>query len=235
MAGTPFSLDGKAFSAIEDSVSIRDLTKDDLKELAQVHLTVFPGYFLAQLGENWLQKFYEQFTNEPDSYGLVALNKGKIIGFVVGTTDSSSLFGRFYQRNALRLGLTILRQMIFDKAFRQNLLGRIVHIRYALFSLLNKLFGRTSVGTMRTVSKVSARLLSIGVLPEFRGQNVSDLLVNSFCQNLHNHGIELVGLSVLSNNPRAISFYEKTGWRREAVTDNAIYYVRSTHSNSVAQ
>ena len=55
-------------------------------------------------------------------------------------------------------------------------------------------------------------LLSICMLPDYRGVGVSGKLMDAFLDAMKSKGRKLCLLSVLSNNDRAISYYEKNGF-----------------------
>jgi len=210
-------------------VEVRPMLLGDIAQVAELHSTIFPDYFLTHLGVACLDRFYLAFIDQAGAYAQVASFNQKIVGFVVGVSDSSSLFGRFYQHNFLFLALTVGRRIFLDTQLRQAIFQRLPHINYAVRSLFYKVVGKSSVGRMKSPSQVSARLLSIGILSEYRGKGIADKLTHHFFKQLQEDGISIVGLSVQTGNVRAISFYEKTGWSREEVTEAGIYFSRSTH------
>lgn len=49
---------------------------------------------------------------------------------------------------------------------------------------------------------------------------------NFFCKKLLEKGIKKVGLSVIKDNERAISFYKKCGYNIEKKEDGVIYFIK---------
>ncbi len=63
-----------------------------------------------------------------------------------------------------------------------------------------------------TQEEVFVDLLSIGVLPEFRGKGVADELITLFQKSAEKAGYDYMHLGVLTENIRARKFYEKYDW-----------------------
>ena len=72
----------------------------------------------------------------------------------------------------------------------------------------------------------SYRLLSIAIKREERGNDVAYQMENFFCKKLLEKGIRKVGLSVIKDNERAISFYKKCGYNIEKKEDGVIYFIK---------
>jgi ribosomal protein S18 acetylase RimI-like enzyme len=208
---------------------VRPMIDSDVLPTALLHIRVFPDYFLGHMGERFLRRFYRQFIERP-GYGSVAVWNGDLVGFVVGTTSSTELYSRLYQREFFPLALLVLQRILVDAYIRRTILARakrIQQIQHALRSLLPRRFrGRSS--SLKTGSQSRARLLQIGVDLEFRGQGVADELVRHFCAQLARDGIDIVGLSVRPDNARAIRFYEKIGCQLERETETTMFFLRST-------
>lgn len=65
-------------------------------------------------------------------------------------------------------------------------------------------------------------LFRIGVLPEFRGQKIADILMTNFLSEQRKNGAEKVFLEVRSKNTPAVSLYEKFGF--EVISKRKNYY-----------
>jgi len=199
----------------------------DVSKVAYVHSQIFVDYFLTHLGQRFLECFYQQFVERSGNYGLVASYDEKIVGFVVGTTDSAELYRHFYRQNFVSLALILIGRFSADSFVRRSIMSRMVHMRLALQSLVHRSQPRSTKEVSSTNSSAaSSRLLSIGVLPEVQGYGIADKLAQHFCERLYLDNVSLVGLSVRMNNDRAIAFYEKTGWKRERVSETTIYFIR---------
>ena len=217
---------GEGFSELPE-VEVRAMATNDLVEVASLHRLIFSDYFLTHMGQSFLKYFYREFIDQPGSYAFVAIYNNRIIGCIAGTTNSAIHYNRFYRRNFSTLALIAAKRFLLDSYIRNNSLVRLSHIKVALHSLFSRVFGQPVISTGGASSNIDARLLSIGVASELRRKGVANKLVDRFCKQLLQDGIELVGLSVKSNNDRAITFYEKTGWQRELITETAVYFRRS--------
>jgi ribosomal protein S18 acetylase RimI-like enzyme len=75
------------------------------------------------------------------------------------------------------------------------------------------LFSMKRNGTASPVAEGRTRLLSIAALPTVRGSGISAKMMAFFEERLKEKQVKNVGLSVNSDNERAIAFYKKTGWQ----------------------
>jgi ribosomal protein S18 acetylase RimI-like enzyme len=194
----------------------------DVPAVAALHQTVFPGYFLTLLGQEFLELFYAQFVARAGNHGLVAKRDGRLLGFVVATSDAPALYRTFYRSHFLRLSWIVLRRLIMCAELRRSVATRAGHVRHAFDSLLRR------PAPAQPGGDPTARLLSIGVHPEQRGQGIAEELVNRLCEELRGEGVGAVGLSVRGDNSRAIAFYRRTGWQQESAHSGALQFVRST-------
>lgn len=75
-------------------------------------------------------------------------------------------------------------------------------------------------------------LLAIAVAKDFRDITLGSLLMNELIREAPRIGISLVELTCLSNNPRAMHVYEKSGFTKCGVIPGAIKY-RSAYVDEV--
>lgn len=208
---------------------IRNMCTSDLEAIVALHLRAFPDYFLSHLGATFLHHFYSEFVEQRHSYGFVALNEEQIVGLVMGVADSAAHYRRFYRRHAINLIPIVVSRLVTDNYVRKNFRSRLPHLSILFRSFLQS---RQASSTYSARAEgIPARLLSIAVDSDYRGQGIADELVRYLCDAMHRNGIERVGLSVLKNNSRAVAFYEKTGWQREKTTPQGIYYWRWTQAS----
>ncbi len=219
----------------------RALNSDDLIAVADLHAEAFPNYFLTHLGTTVLKLFYAQFVDNPNNIGIVAESYGKVIGFVTGTLQSPILYRKFYRQHFLKIASTVFARLLDDPVVRGGFFARISHVRRALVALfagagagagagasLHDFGGNESI----TATAIITRLLSIGVSLNNRGSGIANKLVDCYCDALASLGESVVGLSVLNDNLRAITFYKNSGWVCEFETPNSTYFFRPIMSNS---
>ncbi len=77
-------------------------------------------------------------------------------------------------------------------------------------------FGGNPVGCMlmnRTRNKDEAEIIYLGVIPEFRGKALGELMLKYGTAYAHNNGIKQLTVAVDSRNSAAINLYERFGFR----------------------
>jgi ribosomal protein S18 acetylase RimI-like enzyme len=202
---------------------VRALAGTDVPQVVAVHLRSFPDFFLTHLGPAFLRRFYAQFVDHDAHVGTVAVTDGRVVGFIVGTTDAPRLYHAFYRRHFPWIaGLTALR-LLTDGYVRRHIVGRLSHVLRAVRALLPGAPRRPPARS----SDVPNRLLSIAVDPDLRGRGVARRMLEHFCDQLRDRGCAAVGLTVRTSSHSAIRFYEKTGWQREAAGKDSIGFVLS--------
>lgn len=192
------------------------MTEADTDDVARAHQACFEGYFLTQLGPAFLRRYYAEFCRHASDYRVVARCRATqhLAAFVVGTSDAQTHFRSFYRRNMLVILPIVVLRFFTNRLVRGKFRQRMAHVKVALGALLpgTGRRGRVSPDDSDRGSHCPVRLLSIAVTPEFRGSGVAAAVGACFEDMLRRDGHKRVGLSVLPDNQRAISFYKKVGW-----------------------
>lgn len=87
---------------------IREITGDTcndeaFEEIALIHQAMLPDGFLSTLGTPFLKTIYREIAADPNSQLLCATDLRNVtLGFICGTTSTSSLYRRFITRNLCR-------------------------------------------------------------------------------------------------------------------------------------
>jgi ribosomal protein S18 acetylase RimI-like enzyme len=208
------------------SISYKHIDTTALEEVVQTHKAAFPDYFLTNLGDKFLAKFYRTFLEDENTIAIGAFDQDKLVGFILCSKNKSEVMKKFYQNNFTFIILSILIQVLkMNKIIISGLLSRC---KMGIGFVKSLLFPEKSLQTEGT----NVRLLSIAVLPEYKGTGTSKGMMNYFHNHLQENNIKAVGLSVKKDNSRAISFYEKMGWITEKEDKNAIYFVKVFESTS---
>ena len=67
--------------------------KNKIREVVEIHISTFPGFFLTFLGKGFLEKLYKGFIDHKNSELLVAADDNKnIIGFLAYSEDISDFY-----------------------------------------------------------------------------------------------------------------------------------------------
>ncbi|MDO4690252.1 MAG: GNAT family N-acetyltransferase [Fusobacterium sp.] len=193
----------------------------DLDEIAEIHIQEFSDYFLTAFGKELIYKFYKCYLENKEIF-VVVENKEKILGFILGSSDSNSR-KNFFKENFNKISLIILKELLKgNKVLWGGIWKRISFIKEAFFI---KFFSRS--GEKKLPESKSQRLLSIAIRKEFRGENIAYNMEKFFCEALIKNNIKKVGLSVKSENERAIHFYKKCGYEIEKKEEKSIYFIKN--------
>jgi len=87
------------------------------------------------------------------------------------------------------------------------------HLRNNLL-LVAEIEGRIIAYILVLIKRKNANIFSLGVLPVFRGKNISKKLLNAVLQELSLLGFAKVTLEVRTDNTNAIKLYENFGFIR---------------------
>jgi len=177
-------------------MNYRIATTTDLANIAQVHISCFPGTFIASFGNKLIENYYEEYIKEENLF-IIAEEGNEILGFCMGYRTGSKARENFMQKNKLRLALRMAWLCLtFNKLAISKCLAFIKPKK-----------------TSNEVRKPQAEgdLLSICVTDACKGKGVAKDLVSEFEKLLRDKGIADYTLSVYKTNKRAIHFYEKCG------------------------
>lgn len=191
---------------------IRPVKKEDLAQVTKVHQICFPDSYSSQLSKyhlfTYLQKnFFEEFLNDCPELFLVAEIDGKVVGYCMGYyMDKDDQMSNFIKKNRWRLSLkTIFLMLIGNKPTWKKMLSKFDKTSKEQWEIVNTSYEHI-------LNNERGDLLSICILPEYRGVGVSGKLMSAFLDAMKSKGKRLCLLSVLSDNDRAISYYEKNGF-----------------------
>lgn len=180
---------------------VRNATKYDVCNIANIHKKAFPGFFLTTLGEVFLRELYSGFLNQPDGILLVAEDADMVVGFVAGTSSPETFFSRMRRRHWLAFIVSAV-----PAAFRHPMI--VVKKLCAAFMYSGDKPATLDKGTL---------LSSIGIIPEVVGKGVGVELMLKFEQMAVTHGTEFVYLTTDKNaNDHANAFYRKCGYHIES-------------------
>lgn len=196
---------------------IRLASSKDLPCITKVHCKCFPNSFSSQLshyqhimgGGNLLLPFYQEYLDDASELFHVACNEdGKIIGFCMGYyMDNDMQMHRFLKKYKWKIvwKITLLLLMGNGPAWRK-VISQIRH--------------KPSVGEWQIINTKyesinnhkRGDLLSVCVLPEYRGSGYAQQLMDSFLAAMRRSGREICLLSVYTNNMVARRYYERNGF-----------------------
>jgi ribosomal protein S18 acetylase RimI-like enzyme len=177
-------------------VNIRPATYGDLKSIVGAHIVAFRGFYLTELGQRFLFKYYALVLDMPKGILLVAESDGSIFGFVSGFLEPAAFYSEL-RRMRFRLLIAALPAILRKP-------------RLAVRLVVN--FRRTYRMSWQDFSKV-AELSSIAVRPEARGKSVGRELVMAFARAARNNEARTLVLTTDAyHNDQVNGFYHKLGF-----------------------
>lgn len=184
--------------SLESNGRCRQALLSDIPSVARIHLDAFEGFFLSELGYDFVFLMYRAFLLNSAGIFVVHESKdGQVTGFAVGALSS----GPKDRWLALR----------FMPHFLWAALPAIVQRPYGIMKRLSSRFFET--GSSFDVPQDAALLRSIGVLTSERGSGASGALLGAFEQMAVRLGARHVYLLTdHDNNERAQNFYKRHGY-----------------------
>lgn len=148
----------------------RAATLEDMNEVAYVHIITQPEYFTSTLGVDLLSKFYTEFLKEDDLFVLaIDEETERIVGFCMGNWYGSRAEKRWESKYQ-----TQIIKRLFMKCLQFNTLA------------ISRVFRQIKDIILKPVKKdlqkdaYYSHLLSLGVLPEYRGQHIASKMIDLF-------------------------------------------------------
>jgi ribosomal protein S18 acetylase RimI-like enzyme len=199
-------------------IIIRNLTKNDLNAVTEVHLAAFPTSAMTKLGAEAVRRYYEwQLTGPHDVVPIGAFENGVMRGFCFGGVFRGALSG-FLGKNKQYLVLRVLTHpwLAFNPLFRERLDNGLRSLRSTGSPQQQE---ADSQHYLARINQLEAQpkpfgILSIAVNPNYQGGGVGKLLMEESEAIARQRGFKEMRLSVNTDNAQAIGFYESLGWEK---------------------
>lgn len=159
--------------------------------IVRLHIDALKGDFLPSLGIDFLTAFYNGVINLDGVYGFIYEEKGKVMGFVLGTKDSGKFFSQALRSNFIELSLLLLLQVIKNPKIIKNVFETLFY--------------------PKKESGPKAELVIIAVDKKFQVKGVGRKLIKSLETTFKNSGISRYKLTVHADKT-AVAFYEHLGY-----------------------
>ena len=190
-------------------MQIRQATYEDLREIARVHAICFPKHLSTRIGAGndcyLLSQFYKEFINDCPELFVVAVDESdKVVGFCMGYyLDKAGQQSKYIHNNRLR----VLSRIGWLMLKGDKLVWRKFKMRYRKpqFEILDH-----SIDNMPKSD--IGDLLSICMIPEFRGKGYAQNMIAEFLTRMKAQGRLICLLSLGVSNARAKRFYERNGF-----------------------
>lgn len=169
------------------------LNEDDSVAISKIHRLALEGDFLPSLGEKFLETLYSGTLGKPGIYGFGIKEKGKIVGFVVGTHEINVFF-----KEALKSSFFKLVYYLFLRLLTYPYLVKNV-FETALYSSKDK--------------GPKAELIVIAVMPAHQGKGYGKELTKSLEKAFLEDDTSEYKLTVHADK-KAVGFYEYLDYKR---------------------
>lgn len=149
-------------------IAYRNAMEEDMLEVARVHIITQPEYFTTTLGVELLTKFYYEFLKE-DNLFIVATDNdtNKIVGFCMGNYYGSQAEKRWEEK--------------YKREIINRLLIKCIQLNGLAISRVIRRIKGIFVKKKKTKPDIYfSHLLSLGVLPEYRGQHIASTMIDKF-------------------------------------------------------
>ncbi len=173
-------------------IRVRPGTDAEARASAAMHAGQISEGFLSVLGPGFLRRLYRRIGRSPESFLLVADDRGAAVGFVAGSTNVPGLYRSFLLRDGVPAAIGAAGALVAGWRRALDTLGHAT---------------ANGAGAGR-----GPELLAIAVDPAWQGRGVGRLLVGSFLDEVGARGAEAAHVVVGADNRAAVSLYERAGF-----------------------
>ena len=170
--------------------------KNIIKQVVNIHLDTFKGFFLTFMGKGFLRHMYQAYTMHESSRLLIAEDQGKVIGFLAYSSALSGLYKYMLKKRLL--------------AFAWYSLGAFIR-RPKIFMRLIRAFLKPSESARE---EKYVKLTSIGVSPSEKTKGVGSKLLDEMKKLIDFSEYAYISLETdAEDNEIANKFYLKNGFK----------------------
>ena len=163
-------------------------------QVANLHIQGISTGFISSLGHDFVAALYEAIAEDENSFGFVAVEDGKVLGFVAFSANLSRLYKYVVLKKGLKFAFILARKMTSLKVFRK---------------VWDNIFYPNK---MKKMELPDAELLSIVVAEEGRGKGIAAQLIEKSFDQCQKRGIKRVKVLVAADNLPANNLYKKCGF-----------------------
>jgi ribosomal protein S18 acetylase RimI-like enzyme len=161
---------------------------------AVLHIQGIPTGFISSLGQEFVAALYEVIAEDKNSFGFVAIEDEKVLGFVAFSTNLPKLYKYVILKKGFKLSFIIAKKMMSVQTIKK---------------IWANLFYPQK---MKEMDLPDAELLSIAIAPDGRGRGIAKQLVDAGFEECRKRHIEKVKVLVAADNEAANKLYKKCGF-----------------------
>lgn len=177
-------------------MEIRKPEKEEVHAISDIHLKAFDGFFLSELGSEFLSTYYNSVRENDRGVLLGCFEGNKLLGFCAATTLSEG----------------------FNKHLVKSNFFSFSKIGFFLLFTRPKALLRLLKNFTKSDPSVSddgryAELLSIGVSPSAQGKGVGKKLLMALEESLNDKNVSQLSLTTdFYDNEKTLNFYKGLGY-----------------------
>lgn len=176
-------------------MQINSLTKQHAGDVALLHIEGISAGFISSLGVGFVTALYESITEDENSFGFVAIENGKVLGFVAFTSNLSKLYKYVISKKGLKFSFILAKKMMSIRTIKK---------------IFANLFYPKK---MKEMELPDAELLSIVVAQQGRGKGLASQLTQAGFDECQKRGLDKVKVLVAAENQAANKLYQKCGFK----------------------
>jgi ribosomal protein S18 acetylase RimI-like enzyme len=181
---------------------IKPLQKEHAAQVAQLHITGISTGFISSLGFGFVTSLYEAIAEDKNSFGFVAVEKDKVLGFVTFSRDLGKLYKFVIFKKGLRFGFILIKKAISLQSIKK-IWANIFYPK-----------------KMQKMNLPDAELLSIVVAAEDQGKGIARQLIEAGLDECRKTGLDKVKVLVAAENKAANQLYRTCGFEHAAQIDS---------------
>ena len=172
----------------------KNLSDDEVWQIAELHYNLLPDSFLASFGIDFLYLIYQRIKLSVGSTIIVYCINSEVVGFIAGGNGLKNVYLQLL-RDPLQICKSVLPQL-----FRKSTLIK-------LLSLLTRKSGQNNTAFKMT----EAELYSICVMKKYQGSAVAQTLYDGLRDFFKENNLDAFIIVVGSELSQAQRFYKKQG------------------------
>jgi ribosomal protein S18 acetylase RimI-like enzyme len=197
--------DGRPVGVDDRGVRIEPADEDDLELTSALHVAELPHGLFPRLGTTFVRHWHRAHAESSHGVLLVVRQGGKVVGFVLGTTDHHANVAWMIARYRRKLLISAVAALATRPAVTAHFV-RTRAMRYARRLLRRP--ARSQTADREPVAVLEALV----VAPAARRQAIGRSLVEAYVDVVAAVGTERADLVTKAGGAGAGAFYERLGW-----------------------
>ena len=190
----------------------RNLTKQDLDQVAKIHQQAFPDSLLTAFGFDAIKKYYHwQMTPPNNCYSVGVFQDNELLGFSFsGVLNNAELFFikeyfPYFFRHVFKHP-----KLLFDKRIFNQLKKSMGYVKEYISKK------QPLKADDERLKEKSFGILSTAVAPDHQGRGIGKLLTENIEIYARDNDYPSIKMSVHNDNEASIKLHEKLGYKKVA-------------------